>query len=67
MKRRIMSRVQIVNVIIAYHDGTSNSDGYERRKQAELDTFLHLLADGQTVKVYKDRDMGGWIVETTEE
>lgn len=67
MKRRIFSRARCIDLLQrrAFTDGDdiSSSDG----REVEFALMCHMLADGKTVKVYEDRDMGGTVVEYVEE
>lgn len=62
MKMRINSRKQIVQHLLKEREEMSAS-GIARGATYQIDTMLYMLADGKTVKVYEDRDMGGMVVE----
>lgn len=61
MKKRIQSRAEIAKQLIDKRE--KRGDYLGKEEVAAIDMMLHLLADGKTVHVYEDRDMGGTVVE----
>lgn len=59
MKRRIMSRSQILSIIATRETHTSKEN-----ETAMADMFCYMLEDGDEVKIYNDINMGGMVVET---
>lgn len=61
MKQRIMSPAQIARAALIDGD-------YQGREQAHKDMMMHMCASwpNSEVRVYIDRDMGGWVVELPE-
>ena len=59
MKRRIMSRSQILSIIATREKSTG-----EEQETAMADMFCYMLEDGVEVKIYNDTNMGGMVVET---
>lgn len=63
MKQRILSRVQIARKLLRERNRIrDDSEGF-----ASIDALLHMIADGNTVKVYHDTQHGGTIVELPDE
>lgn len=66
VKRRILSRARCLAILIARQSGTrAERDAItdEERDLSDLSALAYMLADGQSVKIYNDRDMGGPVVE----
>lgn len=61
-KRRILSRQRVCEIMAAEIDRKETASNGELR-QAQMDIFFYMIADGSTVKIYEDRDMGGTVVE----
>lgn len=63
MKQRIQSRVQIARKLLKER----NRFDRDEHGLASIDLMLHLIADGNTVKVYHDTQHGGTVVELPDE
>ena len=67
IKRRIMSRSQLLGIIYADHDNgilrLENLIDQSQRRQAQSDIVAYMLADGKEVKIFHDTNMGGNVVE----
>lgn len=64
MKQRIMSRKEIATIHLQKMNGLEVD--YDRLEKAMKDMLFYVIADGQTVKVYNDTNMGGAVVEIVE-
>lgn len=70
MKRRIYSAGKSLRILMTHRFGTDAEQEAltrEDRDIAELSTLAHVLKDDVTVKIYNDRDMGGLVVDYTDE
>lgn len=66
IKRRIMSRSHLLTLMFGDIDQKNEMIDHPSMKQISGDMAAHLLADGVTVKVYDDWNMGGTVVEYNE-